>query len=146
VASYEDAIRYHNRKVLYKLVFCDKNEISIENVIASEIEGNLSIELKNGMRRTGTITLVNTDGKFTPSSDGLVSFTNRLKIYTGLRFEGVDYYNERGVFLFGNPRMTRSSDGESIISLEVYDKFALMDGTISGTIDKDYLVPVGTYS
>jgi hypothetical protein len=142
--SLEEGLSQNIQQKIYMLEFTDRNEITIDQVSKYLLGGNISIELKNGMRRTCNITLLNTDGIFTPSYDGLVSFSNRLKLYTGLRVDGQDYYKQRGVFLFGNPRLTKGVDGERIVTLEMYDKFALLDGTISGTLEKDYMIPSGT--
>jgi len=141
--SYEDALRSHGRQLIFKIEFLDQNEITIDEIIKYEIEGNLSIELKNGMRRTCNLTLENTEGLFTPSTDGLVSISNRVKVYTGLKIDNVDYFNLRGVFVLGNPRLTKNNDGEKIVNLEMYDKFALLDGSISGTLEAEYIIPVG---
>ena len=142
--TYEQALRSPNRQILYKLEFCDSNGITIQAVESKEIDGSLSIQLKDGIRRTGNITLDNSSGAFTPSYDGLVSINNTLKVYTGLVVDGIDEYNIRGTFLFGNPRMTKNNSGQKTIELEFYDMYALLDGTISGTLGYQYIVPTGT--
>jgi hypothetical protein len=142
--DYLNALKLNTRNPIYKLEFTDKNEITIDEIYKYVIDGNISCERKNGMRRTCNITLENKDGTFTPSYDGLVSFSNRLKVFTGLNIDNVEFYIPQGVFLFGNPRMTKNQSGEKIILLEMYDKFALLDGTISGTLEKDYMIPIGT--
>ena len=142
--TYEEALRNPSREVLYKLEFCDSNGITIQAVESKEIDGSISIQLKNGIRRTCNITLDNSSGMFTPSYDGLVSINNTLKLYTGLVVNGVDTYVQRGVFYFGNPRMTVNNSGQKTIELEAYDTYSLLDGTISGTLGYQYIVPTGT--
>jgi hypothetical protein len=142
--TYSEALRSPIKEVLYKLEFCDSNFITIQAVEAKEIDGSISIQKKNGIRRTCNITLDNSTGIFTPSYDGLVSINNTLKLYTGLRVDGVDTYNIRGTFMFGNPRMTKNNNGQKTIELECYDMFSMLDGTISGILDYQYIVPSGT--
>ena len=74
---------------IYKIEFLDQDEITIDEIIKYEIEGNISIERKNGMRRTCNLTLDNSSGRFTPSSSGLISISNRVKIYTGLKIDNI---------------------------------------------------------
>ena len=140
---YEEALRSNNMERIYLIEFLDQNEITIEEVITHNIEGNISIERKNGMRRTCNLTLENKNGLFTPSSNGLISIPNRIRINTGLVINGVNQYKQRGVFVFGDPRMTRNNNGEKITVLETYDKFALLDGTVAGTLEAEYIIPVG---
>lgn len=141
--TYEEGLRSHIRQNIYKIEFLDQDEITLDEIIKYEVEGNISIERKNGMRRTCNLTLDNSSGRFTPSSSGLISISNRVKIYTGLKIDNIDYYNQRGVFVLGNPRMTKNNNGEKIIVLEMYDKFALLDGTVMGTLEAEYIIPVG---
>jgi hypothetical protein len=143
MTSYAEGLQSHTRQPIYKIEFMDSNEITIDEIIKYEIGGNISIERKNGMRRTCNLTLDNSSGLFTPSSSGLVSISNKVKVYTGLKIDNIDYYNQRGVFVLGNPRMTKNNSGEKIIVLEMYDKFALLDGTVSGTLEAEYIIPIG---
>jgi len=142
--DYITALRSRDRQFIHKLVFCDKDGITIQAIDAKEINGSISIQYKNGIRRTCNLILDNSTGIFTPSYDGLVSITNTLKLYTGLIVDGVEMYNQRGFFHFGNPRMTKNKSGQKTIELEMYDSFALLDNTISGILDYQYIMPAAS--
>jgi hypothetical protein len=68
-------------------------------------------------------------------------------VHSGLTIDGTDYFPSesiQGVFNIGNP-VVRSSSNGSVVSLEGYDNFALLNGTISGAIsDIVYQINVGT--
>ena len=142
--TYEEMLLNPIRQPLYKIIFCDENENEIDEIIRHEIDGNLMTELKNGIRRTCNFTLENEDGVFLPSTDGLVSINNRVKIYSGQIVNDQPEYIQQGVFILGNPRATGSSTSENSMFFELHDKFALLDGTKNGYLITDYLIPRGT--
>lgn len=60
----------------------------------------------------------------------------------------VDFYNEHyeideGIFVTHDPKISENGANQTL-SLQLYDKFALLDGTIDGKGELDYEVPVNT--
>jgi len=142
--SYIEALRSSIRKQRYKIEICDSNENTIADVTEWLIDGSVSIELKNGIRRTCSITFDNSTGIFIPTdSYSLIAINNRIKIYSGLEVNGEELFNLRGVFVMGNPRLS-SKLSESTIVVEGYDKFALLDDTLAGQLETQYIIPVST--
>ena len=78
--TYEEALKAKHRKRVYKIEWMDKHENVLGEVIGDVIDGNVSGEKKNGVRRTCNLTLKNDDGKYTPYEDGLVWIGNRFKL------------------------------------------------------------------
>lgn len=142
--TYEEALKAKHRKRVYKIEWMDKHENILGEVIGDVIDGNVSGEKKNGIRRTCNLTLKNDDGKYTPNEDGLVWISNRFKLWSGLMINDVPTFPDRaqGVFVLGNPNTT-GRFAERTASIEALDKFALLNGEMSGTLKYWYSIPVG---
>jgi hypothetical protein len=83
----------------------DKDENIIYESTTDYIDGSISIQLQNGVRRSCNITLKNDDGLYTPDANGLVFIGKKIKIYSGLNINGTDYFPSEsihGVFNMGN--------------------------------------------
>lgn len=141
--TYEDALADRVRKPIFKIEWMDKNENVINEVTEDIIDGKLSIEVKNGIRRTCNLTLRNNHKKYIPGEDGLVWISNRFKLYTGLIVDGVPKYNPQGIFVLGNPSVN-SNFSEKTITIQAMDKFALLNGDLAGTLEAPYITNVGT--
>lgn len=145
--DYKTELRNPTRQQVYKIEWMDKEENVLYEVVDDMIEGSISIQLQNGMRRSCNLTFKNDDGLYTPSSTGLVYLDKKIKIYSGLVIDGENYFpteSIQGVFNMGNP-IVRSSSSSSTVSIEGYDNFSLLDGTLAGEIYSTvYQVSLGT--
>jgi hypothetical protein len=141
--NYEQALKYRVRKPIYKIEWMDKNQNVVDEVTEDILDGTLSVELKNGIRRTCNLTLKNNNKRYIPNEDGLVWISNRFKLYSGLIVDGVPQYNPQGIYVLGNPSVA-SNFSEKTISIEALDKFALLNGELAGTLEADYIINVGT--
>ena len=107
--------------------------------------GRLEVEYAQGQRRSLNFTLNNIDGQFTPlNMNSKIWVNTKFKLELGMEFENGDIvWNSAGIFVVGNPNAIRR-DGETTISIQCYDKFALLDGTLGGTLEATYEVPADT--
>lgn len=78
----------------------------------------------------------------TPNRGGFWNY-NKIKIVSGLILDNMAYEVNEGIFLFHDPSMS-VNNAEHTISLQCYDKFSLLDGTIDGVGDLDYEIPLNT--
>jgi hypothetical protein len=142
--TYEEALRAPIRKRVYKIEWMDKHENILGEVIGDVIDGNVSGEKKNGVRRTCNLTLKNDDLKYIPKEDGYVWISNRFKLWSGLEINGVPTFPEKaqGVFALGNPSVS-GKFAEKTASIEAMDKFALLNGELAGELEYWYSIPVG---
>ena len=103
---------------------------------------DLSFKFQQGQIRSGNITLINNTGEWLPSPvKNTIWKGTKYKILTGIFYNGVAYWKDCGIFVSGNP----SIDNEKqIISVPLYDKFALLDGTIGGKRFSEFKIPVGS--
>ena len=106
-------------------------------------DGNLSVNFQNGQRRTATVTLSDIDDEFEYRVNNLW-FGTEIALDEGLILpSGQEYYLQQGIFLPTNPNESFAA-GKSLISYQLADKWANLDGTLSGNLEGTYEVEEGT--
>lgn len=106
-------------------------------------EGDITVNLQNGRRRSATVTLSNLDHSFDYNVNG-VWFGTQIAIDEGLILsDGSEYYIQQGVFLVETPDeelMPKSRTAH----YNLVDKWANLDGTLFGNLESIYEVKAGT--
>ena len=106
-------------------------------------EGQLSVNLQNGQRRTVTITLDNTNEEFSYQY-GKLWFGQEIALDEGLMLDDdTPYYLQQGVFLINTPTNRVDPRGNTM-ELNLVDKWANLDGTLRGTLEGTYEVNAGS--
>ena len=67
----------------------------------------------------------------------------KLKLVSCVDFFDHHYEIEEGIFVTFDPKLSENGANQTL-SVQLYDKFALLDGTIDGKNELDYEIPVGT--
>lgn len=143
--TYKQALLSPTRHQIYKIEWMDKNENVLNEITTDTLEGSISIEKQNGARRSCNLTLDNSSGLYVPDKDGLIYLDKKFKLSSGLLIDGEEVFPPecvQGVFNLGNP-VVKSSPESEMISIEGYDNFALLNGTINGALDTLYIINVG---
>ena len=132
------------RTPVIKIEWIDSNNIVFRETVKTLIGGSLSVQLQNGQRRTLNMDIINDSESLIPSDeDSDIWFDKRVRLYTGLKLGDDRYFEEQGIFRFGNP--TFNSNGiEETISISCYDKYSEIDGTLGGILRYGYEIPVGS--
>lgn len=141
--EYKIALRQNKRHNIFKIEFMDINNIVVDEITTDWLSGNISIELKNGTRRTCSLELCNDSGKYIPSEDNIIYLGKKCKVYTGLNVNGNTYYNSQGIFNLCNPILT-SLPASKKIKIEGIDDFSLLNGNPYGKLPDTYTIPLGT--
>lgn len=68
----------------------------------------------------------------------------KIKIVTEIDHFGKKYTIDQGIFVIFDPKLSEGSSNSNL-TLQAYDKFALLDGTISGDGEFEYEIAVNTY-
>lgn len=126
--------------------------------------GNIEKNGESGQRRSTTLTFANilvykqafdnykTYGQFSKNKEVLRNplrafddFENnaKIKIVTEIKIGEIKYEFDEGIFVIFDPQLSNYS-GNNSLTLQLYDKFSLLDGTIDGKGELDYEVPVNT--
>lgn len=113
-------------------------EIPQDDIILNS--GGYSENYQSGQRRSLTISLVNTEGKYTPQKDNLWVNT-KFRFDVGVEYAGEEYYVPRGIYIMQNPQSIRG-DSDKEIELSLADKFAIFEGKL-GTLEGTYEIPAG---
>ena len=105
--------------------------------------GNISVNLQNGQRRQANITLANLDGEYDYAVNK-IWFGERILLSEGLLLQdGTEFYLPQGVFYIKDPQETLQPS-QKTATYNLVDKWARLDGTLGGTLDGIYEVPVNS--
>lgn len=106
-------------------------------------DGNLTVNLQNGQRRSANISLDNVNAEYDYAFNKLW-FGQEIALDEGLVLpSGEIYYIQQGVFLLADPQEEVVPSGRTV-SYNLVDKWANLDGTFYGALDSTYQVNVGT--
>ena len=126
--------------VRIELLRQDETPLSVIPLSDLRVDGSLSINNKNGARRSIGFTLDNVSKKYFPDIDGAIWLFRKFKLYLGLMVNGEEYVFPSGVFVFDNPTVT--SDGS--VQISGLDKFSLLDDSLAGALDSIVIINAGT--
>lgn len=145
-SDYLTAIHQTNIQPIARVQFLDlitEEPIPDEIITGDIIDGTLTINRANGIRRTISMTLSNVNGKYTPNPDGLWCNT-KFEVWLGVKTENGDYLLPNGVFVLRAPSNTSFSNGDTI-QIDGADKFYLLNGSGgNGVLETTYIVPTET--
>ena len=105
-------------------------------------EGRLTVNFNNGQRRTATVKLANVDGQFSYEVNK-IWFGTQIRLSEGLALpNGEEFYIPQGLFYVKDPQEAVLT-GENTVTWDLYDKWSYLDGTLFGTLEGIYEVPLG---
>ena len=106
-------------------------------------DGQLTVNLQNGQRRTASITLDNTNEEFAYQY-GKLWFGQEIALDEGLLLpNGQPYFIQQGVFVINDPSNDVNPSGNTM-QLPLVDKWSNLDGSLRGNLEGTYNVAVGT--
>jgi len=143
MTTYINALKSNVRQSIIKIEWLDNNENVVGVVTPTLINGTLDLDMDSGIRRRCSLTMSNLDGSYIPIPEGFLWVNSKFRLWTGLVIDGVEYLFSRGIFLIGEPAVN-SFITEKTVSLTGYDKWAMLDGTLGGKLESDYIIPLGT--
>lgn len=143
------AVRSPIGKRYMKMFLLREDETVIKDITPwINLSGSLEKKNSSGQSRSTNISLNNEEinGKYlwtpTPNTGGLWEY-NKIKIISGIMLPNMLYEVSEGIYMIHEPSISVNG-GQHTISLQCYDKFAIIDGTIDGIGDLDTEIPRGT--
>lgn len=115
--------------------------------IARDISGyvssiNVVMKYNQGEVATGNITLLNYKNEWSPSpTSGIIWQGSKFRIDIGVFSNGTLIWQQLGIFVLKTPSY---NDEARTVTLELHDKFSLLNGSISGKTMNTYKINVGT--
>ena len=145
VEEIERALRSPISQRFFKLFILHENETRKKDITAYvELNGSLEKTYQQGNTRSLSVTLMNPERIWLPSPvRGMLWANTKFELIMGVQLENTIYWIEEGIFVCQDPDLSNGSF-QKTISLQLLDKFALLDGTISGKLGTDYQIPLGT--
>lgn len=113
---------------MFKVDLLDHYEHTLNDItgyLSSENSGSISVNYQQGVRRTCTFTIVDTEGEFIPTIDAPIWLNRKFKLYIGLQdiYNGDIYWFSQGVYCITNPSIDRETN---TITLEGVDKYGFL--------------------
>lgn len=102
---------------------------------------NFTEEYQNGQRKNITLQLINKDGKYTPSING-IWLTTKFRFDIGIAIKDSIIWFPKGVYIMGDVSLT-NQDSNRIVSIQLKDKYAVFEGKM-GTLEDAYEVELGS--
>lgn len=102
----------------------------------------LTVNYQNGTRRSATINISNWDQVYGVNVNS-IWFGQQIRLYAGLLLhDGEEYLLPQGVFYISNPTEVFEPT-RRVVTLQLVDKWAALDGSLFGTLDGIYQINSG---
>ena len=141
--SYISLVRSQAIRPRFRLSLLYDNENFRKDITEYLIDGSGSLQIQygQGRRRSINFTLDNSNGIFTPNGINSDIWVNsKFKLELGMETPSGDIvWNSAGIFVIGTPQAMRQN-AQHTIDIQCYDKFALLDGTLGGTLEATYQI------
>lgn len=140
--TYMEAIKSPISYSLVKVYILNEDETLYKDISEFVLnDWSIQFKKKSGQTRSGNITIINTTNQWMISPVKKTFWKGtKLKIYTGIYYAQTAYWKDCGIFVVGNPSINIENQ---TISLPLYDKFAMLDGTIGGKRAYEYRISRG---
>ena len=141
----EQILRYPIARRFFKLYLLHDDETIKEDITSYvTVDSTLEKTYQQGQTRSMSINLINPQKIWNPSpTSGKLFANSKFKLQMGIILNENVYWVDEGVFVCQDPDL-KNSDANKIVSIELFDKYALLDGTITGTTETDYELSVGS--
>jgi hypothetical protein len=147
--TFRDYINYlsqNEKDPIYRISLLRKEDETVYQTVTDSCENNsgaLTISLQDGCRRSTNFSILNYDNSFSSFVENL-SIGSKFKLELGFSIDGTEFFLDQGVFVFDNPSMlSKLSDRK--INFAGKDKWAYLDGSAGGIIDRTITIPLGSY-
>ena len=121
----------------------DNNEKNKRSHTFIQNGGSLTVNLQNGKRRTANIMLSNINNEYEYNVNK-VWFGQQIRLMEGLLLpNGKEFYLPQGVFCPVNPEEVLDPK-QKTVTMNLEDKWCCLDGTLFGTLDGIYEIPINT--
>lgn len=143
-ASLEKLIKRPFIKPRFRISVLNADE-SVSYVIPSEDIPDNGIsyteEYQNGQRRNISLQLINTDGKYTPSING-IWLSTKFRFDIGIVAQGNTIWFPRGIYIMGDVSLTHENSNKTV-TIQLKDKYAIFEGKM-GTLEEAYEIERGS--
>lgn len=141
-SEYNIAVKSPLSQQVIRVYLLNNDETLSRDISEYIIDWDLSFLYKQGMTHTGNITIMNYNEEWNPSPiKQTVWKGTKFKIEIGTYYNKFIFWKDCGIFVCGNISLDYENE---TIDIPIYDKFAIVDGTVSGKRANSFTIPVGT--
>lgn len=127
---------------IFRLYLLNDDETIRSDVSEYVTQSTATFNHQQGQTRECSVTIINDDGFWEINPIQRVMWRGvKYRLDTGIYYDGTAYWKRCGVFTPSEP--SYNMDAETI-SVQMFDKFALLDGTLGGKQPYKIKIPVGT--
>ena len=131
------------RQFMTKIEWLDWEENFVADHTADVLDGSLTIDAAGQIRRNFSMTVSNSSGLYVPNG-ARTSMGVKVRIKRGLLMaNGGSVWWNRGVFALSDPSSVHSG-ADKTVEISGLDKWALLDGSLGGTLTNTTVIPKGT--
>lgn len=130
------------RQYLTRIEWLDWMENFVGDYTADVLDGSLSIDASRDCRRSFSMTLNNSGGLYIPNS-ARNNMGVKVRIKRGIQTATGVYWWNRGIFVLSDPSSSHQG-ADKIVSLTGVDKWALLDGSLGGTLTETTVITKDT--
>ena len=127
------------------ITFDKNNESGQTKSLSIQIHNQLIEKISYQNCGSQIIKPVKTSGyRWLPNANESILFGyNKIKILSYMQLKDRIYEKSEGIFYMADPQLSDGAQGHSV-TVQLHDKFAMLDGTLQGEDDIDYEIPWGT--
>lgn len=141
-SQYKRAITSPLSERVIRIYLLNDDETIREDISEDIKTYNIDMTFQQGQTRSANITLMNYTGKWNPSPvKGYLWKGVKFRIDIGLYYNERTYWKKCGIYTPADPQI---DDDSQTISIQLYDKFALLDNTLCGNHASSLNIPVNT--
>lgn len=148
--TYEDVATRNSIHPKFKLQLLDYYENVVDEItgdISVNNSGSISNNYQQGVRRSISLTFIDTEGKFLPDSNGNLVWANKkFKIFSGLYDvnTGDTHWFSQGVYYYSDVTSQRTGS-DRLTTINGVDKFGKFGSELGyNQLEATYLIPAGT--
>lgn len=148
--KYQEIAKRNRILPKFKIQLLDTFENVVDEItgdISTNNQGSISINYQQGVRRSITLTFIDTTGKFLPDANGNIIWMNKkFKAFVGLKDSETEkiYWFSQGVYYFTNSISNRTG-GNKTTTITGVDKFGIFGSELGyNQLESTYLIPAGT--
>jgi hypothetical protein len=142
--DYVNAIRSRMSKYITRLYVLNEDESIRKDVSEYLISASIDLNYQQGQTRSCNVSLMNFNKEWLPSPvKGMLWKGTKFRLDLGIYYNGTVYWQQFGIFTPNDPSLSNDESNKTI-SLQMYDKFALLDGTLGGKSNKNFKINAGS--
>ena len=141
-SEYNIAIKSPLSQKVIRVHLLNDDETLSQDISEFVCDWSLSFKYEQGITHTGNITIMNYNGEWNPSPTRRTIWKGaKFKVEIGIYYNKTIFWKDCGIYVAGDISLDYT---KGTIDIPLYDKFAMLNGVVSGKRASSFTIPVGT--